>query len=101
MMYGCEVFGVADTLLEVARCKVAKAASPEACGRNPTLALLAIDGNSGTMDPAFLAHVSPIQHWALAIWDHWFPVELISSTLSMAERKMSKRFVENKGTDDI
>ena len=37
-------------------------------GRNPPLTLLAIDGTSGTLDPAFEAQVAPISNWATARW---------------------------------
>ncbi len=89
-MYGCEVFGVADSMLEKARSKVAKAASPEACGKNPELALVAIDADNGTLDPAFQAHVGPIRHWALAVWDSWFSQESLSSTFVAAKKKVQK-----------
>ena len=55
VMYGCETFGVSDSCLHNARVKVAMVASPAAAGRNPVLTLLALDGSSGTLDPAFEA----------------------------------------------
>eukprot|EP00973_Karenia_brevis_P028103 3871746-Karenia_brevis.AAC.1 len=94
IMYGCETFGVADSALALARSKVAKAASPEACGRNPELALLALDGERGTLDPAFLAHTSPIFYWALALWDVWFPPQVMSRVFDAARQR-----VDNAGKE--
>jgi hypothetical protein len=63
--------GISDTSLDAARSKVATAAAPSAGGKNPTLVLLAHDGATGTLDPAFEAHLCPVRHWALAIWEGW------------------------------
>ncbi len=88
LLYGCETFGVSDTTLDTTRSKVAKAASRDSCGRNPVLTLLALDGEEGTLDPAFEAHVSPVQHWALAIWDDWFPAQVICRAYVAANDKL-------------
>ena len=36
-----------------------------------------MDGASGTLDPAFESHLSPLKHWATAWWEQWrTPAEL-------------------------
>ena len=65
------------------------AASPAASSKNPVLTLLAIDGTSGTLDPAFEAHASVIKHWALAVWDRWFQVPHMQETLNIARHKLA------------
>ena len=90
IMYGCETMGVSDSCLGEARSKIAKAASPAAAGKNPVLTLLAIDGQGGTLDPCFKAHVSPIRHWVVAVWEGWFDNEYMQSTLDRARRKLNK-----------
>ena len=81
VMYGCEVMGLSDTCLKDARTKIAKAASPITCGRNHVLTLLAIDGSSGTLDPAFEARASIARPWALAVWDQWFDAQRMQPAL--------------------
>lgn len=93
IMYGCEVMGLSDSCLRDARAKIAKAASPATSGRNATLTL-ALDGSSGTLDPAFEAHVAPLRHWATALWDNWFTTDLMQHTLGAARRK----FANTKGS---
>jgi hypothetical protein len=88
-IYGCETMGLSDSCLNDARTKIAKAASPATSGRNPVLTLLALDGGSGTLDPAFEAHAAPIRHWANAVWDHWFDTQHMQSTLDAARRKLA------------
>ena len=89
VMYGCETFGVSDSCLHNARVKIAMAASPAAAGRNPVLTLLAVDGSSGTLDPAFEAHAAVIRHWALAVWDRWFDKQHLQDTLNHARHKLA------------
>jgi hypothetical protein len=89
VMCGCETFGVSDSSLHSARVKIALAASPAAAGKNPILTLLAADGTSGTLDPAFEAHAAVIRHWALAIWDKWFTLPLMQDTLDRARHKLA------------
>ena len=47
-----------------------------------------MDGQHGTLDPMFDAHVGPIKHWALAVWDQWFPVEHMPDTVERAKHKL-------------
>ena len=88
VMYGCETFGLSDSALQAARGKVAKAATPDGSGRNPDLALLALDGDVGTLDPAFDAHVGPIAHWARAAWCGWFSATEMAETFNSAMVKL-------------
>ena len=89
IMYGCEVFGLADSALKVARAKVARAATPQAGGKNPDLALLTIDGPNGTVDPAFEAHGAPLRHWALAWWEGWFAPTQLREAFTGASLKIA------------
>ena len=86
--YGCETFGISDTGLNTARSKIAAAASPSAGGKNPILVLLALDGSSGTLDPAFAAHVTPARQWALAVWEKWQPQKHITEAFEAATLKL-------------
>ena len=49
---------------------------------------MAVDGEAGTLDPAFQAHSAPVQHWAVAIYDAWFPLQVISLTFEAARAKL-------------
>ena len=66
-----------------------KAASPAAGGRNPILTSLALDRTSGTLDPAFEAHASVTEHWALAAWDNWFTDDQLQRAIDGARRKLN------------
>ena len=59
MMYGVDVMGISDSSLQWARSVAAAAASTATSGKSVDRVLLTADGNSGTMDPAFLAHLTP------------------------------------------
>ena len=54
------------------------------------LTLLAIDGVSGTLDPAFEAHASITRHWALAVWDQWFDTQHMQAALDAARHKLAQ-----------
>ena len=88
--YGCHTVGISDTGLHSARSKIAAAASPDAGGRNPILVLMAIDGPTGTLDPAFEAHVGPLKHWALAVWEKWQPIKHMQEVFSGAALKLAE-----------
>jgi hypothetical protein len=68
LLYGVEVVGLSDTALATTRSRVACAAAPQAGGKNPDLTLYALDGSTGTLDPAFDSHILPIKYWAMAWW---------------------------------
>ena len=88
ILYGCETLGVSDSALQVTRSRVAAAAAPQAGGKNPDATLYALDGASGTLDPAFLAHASPIVHWAMAWWEGWFRQADLTLAFRIAVRKI-------------
>ena len=90
LMYGVEVSGLSDTALQVARSRVAAAAAaPQAGGKNPELTLCALDGSSGTLDPAFDCHLLPLKYWALACWEGWHTPELLQKSLDAAKLKLA------------
>ena len=89
IMYGCEVFGVSDSALDTVRSRVANGASTSTAGKNAVLTLTAIDGEAGTLDPSFEAHVGPVKHWALCVWGSWFPVNVLQDTLTAAKAKVA------------
>ena len=72
-MYGCDTQGVAPTLLKQQQSTIARAAAPEGGGKNPQKVLYALDGATGTLDPAFDAHAVLVKHWAAAWWEGWMP----------------------------
>ena len=49
-----------------------------------------LDGQDGTMDPAFDAHVGPLKFWALAWWEGWFPPEQLEEAFSQASCKLAE-----------
>jgi hypothetical protein len=92
VMYGCDIFGIADSPLNTVRAKIARAGAPEAAGKNPDLMLSALDGQDGTMDPAFEAHGLPIKHWAFAWWEEWAtPVQLAQAFRGAVDKLVGKR----------
>jgi len=90
ILYGCEVMGISDSALSVTRGRVAAAAAPAAGGKNPDRTLYALDGNSGTLDPAFEAHTSPLKFWALAHWEGWFTQQQMSEAFAEASLKLEQ-----------
>ena len=89
LLYGVEVMGLANTALQTTRSRVAAAAAPQAGGKNPDLTLYALDGSSGTLDPAFECHLMPLKHWALAWWEGWFTPRTLEVSFRSAELKMA------------
>ena len=81
--YGVESVGVADTMLQQGRSAVARVAAPSAAGKNPDIVLYLLDGATGTMDPAFDAHVLPVKYWALVWWEIWFDHQLLHRVFKM------------------
>ena len=92
VVYGDDIQGCADSVLTAKRSVIARAAAPAGGGKNPLKVLYALDGASGTLDPAFDAHVLPIKHWALAWWESWVEPEQLQKafdsrmTLSVEHR---------------
>lgn len=91
VMYGCEVMGLSDSALHLARTKVAGAAAASAGGKNPALVLHMLDGPAGTMDPAFEAHAAPVLFWATAVWCMWFTREQLALAFQQASLKLAQR----------
>jgi hypothetical protein len=89
ILYGIETIGISDTALQTTRSRVAAAAAPQAGGKNPDLTLYALDGSSGTLDPAFDCHVQPLRHWALAWWEEWFTPHVLAAAFQAAKRKLA------------
>ena len=71
VMYGCEIMGLSDSALNLARTQLARAAAAPSGGKNVDLLLHAIDGPHGTLDPAFEAHAAPVLMYATAVWQSW------------------------------
>ena len=87
--YGADVLGMSSSHLNRARAMVARAAAPEGGGKDHNVVLRAIDGNSGTTDPAFDAHTKPIGTWAFAWWQNWQPRSLLQRAFDNAVAKTS------------
>ena len=64
--YGADIQGVSTSLLIQQASTIARLASPEGGGRNPTKALYVLDGRNGLMDPTFADHTLPVLNWATA-----------------------------------
>ena len=86
--YAIEVTGASNTHLQNLRSCIARAASPEAGGKNPDLTLFFLDADDGTLDPAFDAHVLPLKFWSMAIWEGWVAVDSMVNTVSNVHRKL-------------
>ena len=87
--YGVEILGMSDSHLEESRQAIARAASAEGGGKNFEMVLYALDGNAGTMDPAFDAHVLPIHAWAMAWWESWRRPHVLNSLVAKAVLKLA------------
>ena len=77
--YGIDVTGAADSTMQKQRSAIARAAAPEGGGKKPFKVLYSLDGNAGTLDPAFDAHCLPLKHWALAWWDGCSPQDALNT----------------------
>ena len=69
---------------------MASAASTKTGGQNPDIVLHLLDGLTGSMDPAFMAHCCPIQFWALAHWETWFQHATLARAFSEAALKLGE-----------
>eukprot|EP00973_Karenia_brevis_P029873 4119788-Karenia_brevis.AAC.1 len=54
------------------------------------MTLYALDGTGGTLDPAFHAHLLPLQTWATAWWQRWVPEHKMQQAFVQAELKLSE-----------
>ncbi len=89
IMYGVDTAGISDSALLVARASVARAAAPQAGGKNPDLTLHTLDGTRGTLDPAFNAHVSVLKQWAQAWWEEWYGAEDLELAFQAASLRLA------------
>jgi hypothetical protein len=91
MLYGVDVCGLSDSmLLESRRAAVAALAPPNA-GKNPDLALYALDAVGSHIDPAFDAHILPLKQWATAWWESWIDHAILFQAWEAAERRLHER----------
>ncbi len=91
IMYGCEVMGLSDSALHLARSRIASAASAPTGGKNPELLMYIIDGPFGTLDPAFEAHAAPVLLWAIAVWHAWFSRQQFEQAFQQASFKLATK----------
>ena len=89
--YGVETIGMSDSHLSQVRSLIARASSPEGGGKDLNLVLYLLDGVSGSLDPAFDAHVLPIVRYATAWWEGWQKASAISAAMTDAQRKLASR----------
>ena len=103
ILYGCETSGLSDLALRVARTRIAKAAAPQAGGKNPDATLYALDGAFGMLDPAFEAHAAPLRHWATAWWERWFKPAVLDLAFWKASLKLAagRGHMWSKVTGDV
>ena len=88
-LYTVDCFGISDSALHHARTSIAASASTETSGKNPGAVLYAIDGQFGTLDPAFDAHALPIKQWTQGIWDNTYTHEELSQATRIARARIS------------
>jgi hypothetical protein len=81
---------MSNSHLDEARRTVARAAAPEGGGKDPNLVLMVIDGTTGTLDPAFDAHVLPIYRWAQAWFKGWQSQSSLTQSFEQAVAKIQK-----------
>ena len=81
---------MSDMHLHNARSVVARAAAPKGAGKDPNLVLLAYDGHTGTLDPAFNAHALPLLNWATAWWDAWWDTDQLTNAFTDATAKINR-----------
>ena len=77
-----------NTHLLNARRLIARASAPASGGKSPDLTLYTIDGATGTMDPAFDAHVQPLQTWAMSWWEHWQSPDSMEAAIDDARERV-------------
>jgi len=88
--YGIENMGASDSLLHDARASSAAGASHETSGKSVDIALYAVDGPNGTLDPAFDAHVNVVKYWALAHFEMWFSASSLAKSFRAARLRIQQ-----------
>ena len=71
--YGLECHGIADHALRKTRREVLAAMASNTSGGDMDTEWYTRDGTSGKNDPAFDAHVLPLETLATAWWENWIP----------------------------
>ena len=89
-LYTVDCFGISNAALQQVRSSVAASASTDTAGKNPDAVLYAIDGQFGTLDPAFDAHALPIKQWAQGVWDATYSHEDLMQAISLARIKIDR-----------
>ena len=87
---GIENMGASECFLQDARASSAAGASPDTAGRSVDIALYAIDGPNGTLDPASDAHVNVIKYWALAHFEEWFSASTLAKSFRAARIRVQQ-----------
>ena len=64
---------------------------PPNAGKNPDLALYALDAVGSHIDPAFDAHILPLKQWATAWWESWIDHAVLFQAWEAAERRLHER----------
>ena len=67
-MYSCDTMGRPPSTLTRARSLVARTVAAEGGGKNVDLMFVVAGGKDDTCDPGFPAHVTPVKHLSLAVW---------------------------------
>ena len=80
MLYGCEVSGISDSMLDDAVGVAAKSLSPPTAGKNPVLVLHAAAVHSAAINPVVMANLAPIKAWSSAWWEKWACADTMSRT---------------------
>ena len=78
MMYGCDIMGMSDSMVDDATKVAAAALTPPTAGKNPTLVMHAASVHSSAVNPSQAANLEPIKAWATAWWENWAqPTDLV------------------------
>jgi hypothetical protein len=89
MLYGADISGISDSMLDKQRSAIATAVSAHGCGKNKVMSLWLHDCTGNRTDPKFHAHEMPIATYAKAIWDEWLPRDLFESAHANATRMLA------------
>ena len=91
LSFGQAVVGVSPAMLLQQRRAVASATVASAGGGDLDITLMMADGGSrGCADPAFAAHVDPVWHWTMAVWEQWLPIRAMQQLVAGASRRLSQ-----------
>ena len=89
LQFGQAVTGVSSSMLLQQRRSVAASVVSTSGGGSLDITLLLADGGlRGRADPAFAAHIEPIYHWALAVWESWLLMRAMQRLLREAQTRL-------------